>query len=287
MPRRQPLPALHSAPGPKSTVSDRVKWLLVAVWNGNRSEMARAAGVSHSIVTRVVLDQQLPGRRFLQALAAVPKVSPAWLLSGEGLPLLADHENVRAEGWPVPISTQLLSGPLAHQRHLCLNEFLPVAGQFYSPNCYWFRIGVRDAIVAAPHRNIAAGDLLLLETDASVWQDPSQVGGRLCSIVMPHSNIAQLGAVDWDPGDGEDPPGLTAEIFDDQVDWRNLIKRYAIEEFPDGTVKVKKTLLRRLPGSAPPQASVPVRNIEFSKAHKPIHLRDIVGRCELILRPQS
>jgi hypothetical protein len=284
MPRRQPLRDVHSAPGPKSTVSDRVKWLLVAVWNGNRSEMARAAGVSHSIVTRVVLDQQSPGRRFLQALAAVPKISPAWLLSGEGLPLLAQSEHVPAAGWPVPISTRLLSGSLEQQRHLCLNEFLPVAGQFYSPNRYWFRIGVRDAIVAAPHRNIAAGDLLLLETDSSAWQDPSQVGGRLCSIVMPHTNIARLGAVDWDPGDGEDPPGLTAEIFEDQVDWRNLINRFVVDDLPDGTVTVKKTLLRRLPGGVPPHGSVPVRNLEFSRAHQAIHLRDIAARCELILR---
>ena len=47
--------------GAKSSPAQRVIWLLEQVWNGNRSEMGRAIGCSHSVLTKIAAGQQAPG----------------------------------------------------------------------------------------------------------------------------------------------------------------------------------------------------------------------------------
>jgi hypothetical protein len=49
------------------TVGQRIAWLLDTKFMGNRSEMGRAAGVSHSVISRVVSGKKLPGRHLLTA----------------------------------------------------------------------------------------------------------------------------------------------------------------------------------------------------------------------------
>ena len=119
------------APGPEATLGDRVTWLLDHVWNGNRSEMARAIGVTHSVLTKVAAGQQNPGRRLLDAVASHPKISPAWLLTGQGEPLVAVSPETPTGGWPVPIFRQLLSGSLEQNRSLSTGEYFPLPGGLF------------------------------------------------------------------------------------------------------------------------------------------------------------
>ena len=85
------------------------------------------------MLSKIATGEQSPGRRLLEAIASHPKVNPAWLLSGEGTPLLAEKPNVPTEGWPVKIASKLLPGPLDQHRRLLLDDTFPVAGIFINP----------------------------------------------------------------------------------------------------------------------------------------------------------
>src|SRR5690606_10291031 len=108
------------------------------VWQGNRSAMAQAVEVSHSVLVKIAAGQQGPGRRLLQAIAGHPKVNPAWLFTGEGEPLVAPKSDV-TEGWPLPVAYEPLPGPVEKHKDKLSDDTFLVAGRFYRPSRYWLR----------------------------------------------------------------------------------------------------------------------------------------------------
>src|SRR5579871_395640 len=82
------------------TPGGRVRWLLVNLWNNNRLSMSQAVGVSHAVIHKVASRKQEPGRRFLAAIAGHPKVNPAWLLTGDGTPLLQPKDTPTRKSVP-------------------------------------------------------------------------------------------------------------------------------------------------------------------------------------------
>ena len=172
MPRRKS----DSYPRPDlSTPAGRIAWLLIHLFDGNMRRMAEAVGVSHSVVSKVVGGQQAPGRRLMEAIAAHPKVNPGWLLSGEGEPLLADRHPGSADCWEAPVSQYLLPGPPAEHDRLFAGTTFPLAGRFYRPTRYFYRVGGGDPIARADAEKVAPGDLLLLDADAEIWRANRQV----------------------------------------------------------------------------------------------------------------
>ena len=128
MPKRGRKTGRKLSPGSQSTPSERVVWLLETVWEGNRSEMARAVGCSHVVLSKIANGHQEVGRQLLSAIASHSKVSPAWLLGGEGEPLLAESEATPSEGWPLPIAKQLLPGGPRRQSALAIGGVLSHCG---------------------------------------------------------------------------------------------------------------------------------------------------------------
>ncbi len=274
-------------PGSDSTAADRIRWLLTTVWQDNRSEMARAAGVSHAVIVRVAAGQQNPGRRLLQAIAAIPKVNPGWLLAGQGAPLLSDSSDGPADGWPVPVTSTLLPGPVDEHRDLLSNEKIPVAGRDYRASRYWYRVNAWDPVTAAEHRHIVAGDLLLMETDWSAWQTPKLLDRRLCAVLLPKETAPQLGLVDWTgDNDPETPAQLTVELFAKDALLRDLVQRLEILLFPGERVQVKQSWVKALPSQGNPKSVERVRNMQLAAFRKTIQLKNVIARCELIMRPQ-
>src|SRR4051794_40511621 len=110
MARRKP----SSYPPPDlTTLAGRIAWLLNHLFGGNMRRMAEAAGLSHSVLSKIIGCRQGAGRRTIEAIAAHPRVNPAWLLHGQGEPLLAARQEAPGEGWPVPVSRIILPGPPA------------------------------------------------------------------------------------------------------------------------------------------------------------------------------
>lgn len=89
-----------------------------------------------------------------------------------------------------------------------------MAGRDYRASRYWYRVNAWDAVTAAPHRHIVAGDLLLMETNWSAWQSPQLFDRRLCAVLLPKETLPQLGMVDWMPEDEETPARLLVELFE-------------------------------------------------------------------------
>jgi hypothetical protein len=283
MGKRTRLKRIAAAPDIKSTPAQRVSWLLDEIWEGNRSEMARAVGVTHSVLGKIAAGEQNPGRRLLEAISKHPKVNPAWLFSGEGSPLLAEKSQEPLDGWPVKIAAQLLPGPVEQHRNLLLDDAFLVAGALYRPSRYCYRINPRDPIANDRRTYVTGGDLLLVDSDDQARQQPEQVDMRFCVI---RSNAAELrlAFVTWDQGSRDDPPGLYADTFSNPIGSGKRINRITILQYPDGRLETHQ---EKLVESTDKEKRVRLRqasNITLMRPTPSIRLDDIVGVGVMLFR---
>jgi hypothetical protein len=273
-------------PGKGSTPSQRVVWLLNAVWNGNRSEMARAIGVGQSVISKIAGGEQSPGRRLLQAISEHPKVNPGWVLSGEGAPLLAESGQSAADGWPVRIATQLLPGPLDEHRSMLSDDSFFVAGAQYRPSRYFYRVGARDPIAAARRSHIAEGDLLLLDSDREAWNERDRCDGHICVVTLPGRTNPELASIEWRLENYPEPAFLDAVTFDEPIPKDELVEQFTILKYPDGKLDARRQLLRQTAQKQARGGLRAVRDFEETAFLKPIATKDILALCVLVIRHQ-
>lgn len=70
---------------PRSTWATRYAWIVDELAGGNRSDVARALGVTPQAVANILQSGAVPSGDTLAAtLAAFPTLSARWLLTGEG-----------------------------------------------------------------------------------------------------------------------------------------------------------------------------------------------------------
>jgi hypothetical protein len=239
----------NPSPGEQSTPGDRVAWLLKTVWDGNRSEMARAVGCSHSVLVKIAAGQQDAGRRLLMAIASHPKVNPAWLISGQGEPLLVEERSPSsAEGWPLAISRQLLPGDPSVYRQLLSGEHFPTAGAFYRTTRYWLEVQHGHPIIRAWGEKIESGDLLLVETAPEFRQHPEQVDDTLCIVRLKPAEPLKLGRVTIHPGTDDDPECCCFDGFEQEHNpTPAATEEIVLHRHADGEVEVMKQRKRRRP----------------------------------------
>ena len=278
-------PLRDVSPGGESTPAERITWLLNTVWGGNRSEMARAVGVTHSVLTKVASGQQGPGRRLMAAIASHPKINPGWLLSGEGEPLVADSREGRAEGWAVPIAVEPLPGPLDQHRDQLSAEFFPTAGAFYRATRYWLRVSAGEPALNDKTSGVHEGDLLLIETDPAAWKLPESVDGKLCLVRLPASKRVELAKAEWTQNSEDEPEALTVDTFRRPIDGAEIIERIIITKRA-GSTKLEATCqhVREFELKSGGRATSPVHNIHYAPIGASIQLRNIVGLGVLLVR---
>jgi len=195
-----PRTTLYSGRGPE-TPGGRVERLLREVWGGSQRRMAADLGVSQALISKVARGEQAPGRKLLEALARHPTIDAAWVYQGLGEPL-ADPARGELTAEPMlPVARCVLAGPPQGEAALLTGARFPVAASFHRPSRYWLEAQPFDPFVLDPDGRIAAGDLLLMETDAGVWgRNPQVLAGRLCAIReggdAPSFALDRLG---WDP----------------------------------------------------------------------------------------
>lgn len=174
---------LGSPPNEHSTPNDRVRWVLASFFGGNRLRMARALGFSHTLVNKIVADEQQPGRQFLSAIIDKLNVAPGWLMTGVGEPVLGKGKEPPTDGWPVPISYVLLPGPLVDNRDLLSGETHLVAGAHFSESVFVFHVQSTEPLSLDPAEAIVSGDRILMDTNPKRWRKNLRVlDGKLCGV---------------------------------------------------------------------------------------------------------
>src|SRR5262245_26969398 len=111
----------------------RIDWLLKQCFGNNIAWMARALGVTHAALSRVLLGQ-MPSGRMLEALAQRAGVNAQWLLGGA-----AQGERGRGPGAVCcPVADALIPGsPWAYPERLSAFS-LPAASPFVLEQPYWY-----------------------------------------------------------------------------------------------------------------------------------------------------
>jgi hypothetical protein len=181
-----------------STPNDRVRWILAAFFGGNKSKMARSLGLSHTLVNKVVADEQEPGRRFVAAAIEKLGINPGWMLSGAGEPICGTRQEVPTDGWPVPVSSALLPGPLADNRHLLTDAVQLVPGVLFDETAYVFDLPPTHPLVVDTLHRMQPHDRILLYTDPTRWRrNIGVLDGKYCgvlrkSLLHPHHDLGKV-----------------------------------------------------------------------------------------------
>lgn len=171
----------------------RVVHLLNALWDGNRAAMGRELNLSHGVVNQVCYGRHAPGRKFLNALAAHPKVNPEWLLRGEGQPLKAQMEQPStAVAGSLPVLDYILPGPPADHPAYVIGTMQILSPDRVRSSRYLLRVQPHFPIMDDSQEKVAAGDLLLVETE-SIWINHLPVlSGRLVTIDIGADGMEDL-----------------------------------------------------------------------------------------------
>jgi hypothetical protein len=269
-------------PGRRSSASERVVWLLNAIWKGNRSEMGRSVGCSHTVLAKIVGGQQGPGRRLLASIAEHPKVNPGWLLSGAGEPLLASG-SMSAEGVMLPIAQRPLPGhPDRHREYLSGQSF-PVPSAYYRDSRYWLAIERGARMLNDLRESFEVGDLLLMETSPEWCQQFNQVNGRLCIIRMASKALPpELARVHFVSEAPDGPDYWEADPFEHMLRSGPATERFVIECTPGRHPTVRQQTV--LPSSGKGRASERRSSKDAASQPYSIKLEQIVGVCVLLVR---
>ena len=264
----------------KPSESDRVRQLLEILFARNQSMMAEEIGIAQPVISRVVNGKHQPGKRLLAALAAHPKVNPAWLATGQGEPLLAVADTASSAGWPVPISSCLLPGPPKdHQNQLTPNiHYVP--GVTYRETLY--AIEARTAGTSLPEDLLALlrifpDDLLLIETGQATWRENLGILHRRIGVLrLQAGNSLRIVLTSIRVGNQKNPNAIFADSTDE-------LRDRLIQEEEDR--KVYKERRKHLPVIQLREDATDQRKSKESKAtENRVQLDEIVGLVVQLIR---
>ena len=168
---------------PLTPMAGRVERLLDLRWEGKQRRMAADLGVSQAAISRIVRGAQAVGPRMLATIGAHRGVNADWLRTGLGEPLLDPAVEAAAGDWLAPVARVILPGTPTDHSGLLTGERLAVANAYRRPTRYVLVVGPDDPIVRVEGAKVAAGDALLLEADAGIWQSNLMVlAGKMVAV---------------------------------------------------------------------------------------------------------
>src|SRR5262249_34939717 len=149
--------------------------LLQTFWASNQSQMAREVGASQSLINKIIRGERVPGRKFLEKLARMPRINPDWVLHGRGQPLPLSTRGT------LPVATGILPYSPGRSPEL-LSGRHPVAAEWESESRYWLQVHEQSPLVQVNAWAILPGDLLLLDHSADWTARLDMALGRLCAV---------------------------------------------------------------------------------------------------------
>jgi hypothetical protein len=269
---KQPLAEMDWA-----TPGGRVRWLLANVWQGNRLAMAEDISVSHTAINKVASKAREPGRRLLAAIAGHPKVNPAWLLTGQGAPLLEAADDARDK--PVPVARQLLPGPPQQNAELLSGDALD-HGHLFLPTQYWLRLQPGQPLLEDPEYGFLLNDLLLLESDRRRFPRVQSLHGWLCVVRLAAADpgrepVLKLGAVDYHQASPGEPEKLEVDTFDLDLPRERRVTRLVVDRFPGGKYRLAEQELELTTFRGQERAAE--RSMSYPRPKPKIAWADVVG----------
>ena len=258
----------------QASAQDRIEWLLEHRYEGSRTAMAKATGVSMSGLIKVVTRQQTPGRRLMETIIRNTDVSPAWLLAGEGQPFKATA---------MPAVTACPDG-MPDGRDPGLTAGVPELGDLYSPSRYWLKLRAAEPAIKAGVTKLAVGDFLLMETDRTKFPPPEGLSGRWGVVrVRVLGGVAlRLAELTHSRESSEEPACLDAETY---VQYPMQVHQTVIEEFPNGDVEVHKRILQLEQPKGEGVNKGDRKRYAASIVGHYVKVSDVAAVCVLLVRP--
>jgi hypothetical protein len=246
--------------------------------------MAEAISVSHTVVNKIASKTREPGRRLLAAIGQHPKINPAWLLTGQGAPLLEAADDARDK--PVPVARQLLPGSPQQYADLMSGDALD-HGHLFLPTQYWLRLQPGQPLLEDPEYGFLLNDLLLLETDRRRFPGVQSLHGWLCVVRLPavepgKEPVLKLGAVDYHQASPGEPEKLEVDTFDLDLPQDRRVTRLVVDRFPGGKYRLaeQELVLTTFRG----QERAVERSMSYPHPKPKIAYADVVGVWLGILR---
>lgn len=190
-----------------------VQAVLTTVFGGDRDAMARETGFDASSISRFVRGVRPPSAKFLDRLARLPEVDPAFVRDGIGEPIRKSSIGRRDE-YAVPIA----KAPLPRSPDRCATLFTPesveVPPSVFSPSTY----AVRAINAVAEERFVVER---LLSEDAIVFETDRQAVRSILDR-SPHALkvYARRSEKLWETSVARKPPDLPREAttFERQIE---------------------------------------------------------------------
>lgn len=257
-----------------TTSMGRVKWLLASRYDGNRSAMAKATGVSLTGIIKVITGQQNPGRRLMEKIVQTTDVSPAWLFAGEGQPL---------KGTALPVAIGCLPGPPTEGHALLTDERVSELTDLYSSSRYWLKLGAAEPVVKATGITFHTGDLMLMDTDRTKFPSDEELNQQWGVVRIPRrgGSRVQLAALTYNrESEDNGPAHLEAETFED---FPRVITRVTVDLYPNGRLDASERTvwLKQPKGDDSNPSNQAWTSSGFS--HQ-VAYEDVVAVCVLLVR---
>lgn len=193
-------------------VGERFKDFLDLKYVGNQSVAASKLGISQPALSRVAAGDQLPSGKLLLALSRKTEINLDWLFAGRGDMLLPKGApGLGNKVLQTPIVNRPLPGPPDAHPDLLSGELLAGCGFGLRHGQYWLRIQRGEPITRAEGEKVREGNLILMETDRSLFPEPEQIFEQLCVVRLKSNGVWQyrLAEVSY-AGEGY----LEADTFD-------------------------------------------------------------------------
>jgi hypothetical protein len=179
-------------------VGERFKAFLALKYKGNQSIAAADLGISQPALSRVAAGDQLPSGKLLLALALNTDINLDCLFTGRGTIAIPNGGLGSGAGvFKTPVAHHPLPGPPDAHPDLLSGELLTGCGFGLRQGQYWLRIQPGEPISRAEGQNVRNNDLILLETDRSLFPEVKWIFEQLFVVRimcrgMPQYRLAEV-----------------------------------------------------------------------------------------------
>jgi transcriptional regulator with XRE-family HTH domain len=233
-------------PGPKSTLADRVRWLIEDYWKGNRKNCADDVGVNPTYISRIATETNNPGADLLEKLADKPFINTRWLLSGNGTPYLSVDEQLPSS-WMLPVLSELPTGHIRQPSLLLVRSQKEIDASNYTISRCWTQLTAGDELAYRGDLGFQVGDYLLWETNPNYWKDLSIFKRRPAIITDKKTGQSKINILEYQEPEDDEPYVSCHDLERPTVEQNAPAREYRLQVTKDNRIIVADMTKRKRP----------------------------------------